>query len=338
MSINTAVFSKKLRSKSIDVENRRVLVTNYIGSQQEEDLSEPANCNGFGRIRHFHRHGAVGWPENPLPIDPAASKLGLPRENILLAQVFQNASCNWRCWYCYVPFDLLGANKKHSALLSCGELLDLYEKQPNPPRVIDLSGGQPDLTPEWVPWMMKELQHRSLEASVYLWSDDNLSNDYFWRYLSNDDIILIRRYRNYGKVCCFKGFDPQSFAFNTAAEPELFARQLSLFQRYVDLGIDLYAYATFTTPHAKNIASDINSFVDELQAISANLPLRVVPLQIQNFGPMKNRLRGEQIRAMENQWFAIDCWKRELEERFSAEHRQTAICDVELSRSFTSAR
>ena len=50
--------------------------------------------------------------------------------------------------------------------------------------VLDLTGGQPDLVPEWILWMMCELRARGLERKVYVWSDDNLSNDYFWRFLS----------------------------------------------------------------------------------------------------------------------------------------------------------
>ena len=30
------------------------------------------------------------------------------------AQAFQNAACNWRCWYCYVPFELLAAKEEHA--------------------------------------------------------------------------------------------------------------------------------------------------------------------------------------------------------------------------------
>jgi uncharacterized Fe-S cluster-containing radical SAM superfamily protein len=330
MKIDTPAFSAKLRAKSINIENRKLLVTNYIGSEQEKDLSEPANCKGFGRIRHFRRSTSKGWPENPLPIDPAAAKLGLPQQEILLAQVFQNASCNWRCWYCYVPFELLGANEKRAGWLTCGELLDLYEREPNPPPVIDLSGGQPDLTPEWIPWMMKELQDRNLAESIYLWSDDNLSNDYFWRYLSPQDISLITRYRNYGKVCCFKGFNASSFAFNTAAEQDLFAQQLSLFRGYVELGIDVYAYATFTTPDASNMQDDMSRFVDNLQAIRVNLPLRVVPHEIQAFAPMQGRVRDEQERALQNQWSAIECWKSELDHRFNNIQRRQRITDVLL--------
>src|SRR5688572_18884496 len=81
----------------------------------------------------------------------------------------------------------------------------------------------------------------SLEEKIYLWSDDNLSNDYFWQFLMPEDIELIGTYRNYGKVCCFKGFDSASFSFNTKAAPELFDQQFRLFKRYLGLGIDIYA-------------------------------------------------------------------------------------------------
>jgi rRNA maturation endonuclease Nob1 len=38
---------------------------------------------------------------------PASRKLGLAEADMMEAQVFQVASCNWRCWYCFVPYELL---------------------------------------------------------------------------------------------------------------------------------------------------------------------------------------------------------------------------------------
>ena len=96
-----------------------------------------------------------------------------------------------------------------------GRLVELYLNQEDPPPVIDLSGGQPDLVPEWVPWMMKELSARGLGKRVYLWSDDNLSTDCFWSFLSDSEREFVAGYENYSRVCCFKGFDSESFAFNT---------------------------------------------------------------------------------------------------------------------------
>src|SRR4051794_40575331 len=158
--IDTARVSEKYRAEALDAEGRRLLMTNFHGSEQEKDLTEPANCRGFGRIRHFRRGGQGDWPENPLPIVPVCRSLGLPITEGLRAQVFQNAVCNWRCWYCYVDFKLLAANRKHSEWLGPKDLIDLYLAEHEPPAMIDLSGGQPDLVPEWVPWMIKEVRSR----------------------------------------------------------------------------------------------------------------------------------------------------------------------------------
>jgi len=58
-----------------------------------------------------------------------------------------------------------------------------------------------------------ELEAREWQTQVYLWSDDNLSNDYFRRYLTDHDRERMAHYANYGRVGCFKGYDAQSFAY-----------------------------------------------------------------------------------------------------------------------------
>ena len=330
-TIDTDKFSSVLRQKSVDLSSHRLLVTRLAGSEQEGDLSAPPNCNGFGRIRHFRRKTSDVWPTNPLPIDPACKALGLNATDELAAQVFQNASCNWRCWYCYVPFALLNANPAHSSWMSPADLIDLYLRETNQPIVIDLTGGQPDLVPEWVPWMMKELTDRGMADQVYLWSDDNLSNDYFWQYLSENERRVVAEYKNYGKVCCFKGFNPSSFSFNTQASADLFERQFALMDRCISSGIDVYAYATFTTLTKEGIADDMKLFLDRLQSIHPNLPLRLVPLEIQAFSPVVNRMEERHEESVKNQQFAITAWVDELIKRFSSSERQTRICDVSIS-------
>jgi hypothetical protein len=196
--------------------------------------------------------------------------------------------------------------------------------------MIDLTGGQPDLVPEWVPWMMNEVRARGLESDIYLWSDDNLSNDYFWRFLSDQERELIAEYNNYGRVCCFKGFNAESFAFNTLAEPMLFDRQFELMGRLLTVGIDLYAYATITTPSAKGIKDDIQHFMDRLQSLNEYLPLRTVPLEVEIFTPVQKRLDEIKRQALKNQWIAVEAWQRELECRFSSEDRARNIADVPL--------
>lgn len=333
--IDTDRFSKALREKSIEKHARRLLISKFTGSDQEKDLTDPPNCRGLGRVRHFRRHSSSsGWPKNPLPIDPAARALGMKPEDSIRAQAFQNAACNWRCWYCFVPFKMLAANPEWGEWVTPGELVDLYLCEPERPIIIDLTGGQPDLVPEWVPWMMEELERRGVATSTYLWSDDNLSNDYFWRELTPAEIDLVRGYRNYGRVCCFKGYDSESFAFNTGAAPALFDRQFELFRRLLQLGIDLYAYVTFTTPSTIGITDRMARFVDRLQEISTLLPLRTVPLEIQMFTPLltENRVGPINKHAMVNQRDVVAAWSAELDARFPSTLRETPIWAVRLDR------
>lgn len=329
-TIDTDRFSNAMRLRALDLQGQRVLITDFRGSAQEADFTLPANCGGVGRIRHFRRETRPGWPSNPLPIDPALRALGLPNQDILQAQVFQNAACNWRCWYCFVPYDRLSADESKSAWLTADQLLDRFEAEPIRSPVIDLTGGQPDLVPEWTLWMIDALRRRGLSESVYLWSDDNLSNDFFIRHLSRSERARVRNYKNYGRVGCFKGFDPESFAFNTRAAPELFTRQFEVMNRLIDEGLDVYAYATLTTPKAATIKEGVRRFVDRLQAVDSNLPLRTVPLRIEQFSPTGDRMSDVHRAALANQEIAIEAWTGEIATRFSADARSANVAKVGL--------
>jgi hypothetical protein len=147
--------------------------------------------------------------------------------------------------------------------------------------------------------------------------------------LPTEDQQLVVNYSNYGKVCCFKGFNAESFAFNTCAAPELFQRQFDLMRRYVESGIDVYGYVTLTSPRADGTRDDIRSFVDSLQTIHPNLPLRVIPLEIRTFAPVMGRLKDDHHAAIDNQTLAIEAWHDELHVRFGSEAEQN-IADVRL--------
>lgn len=248
----------------------------------------------------------------------------------MTAQVFQNAACNWRCWYCYVPYNLLAADPARSAWLTAEELVALYVAEGERPLVIDLSGGSPDLVPEWVPWMMGALDAAGLSRSTYLWSDDNLSTEYLFDRVPVADVKRLQAYRNYGRVCCFKGFDEASFSFNTRAEPDAFTRQFDVMGRLLGLGLDVYGYATFTAPTVAGVRDHIARFVDRLQDLYPDLPLRVVPLEIVGFSPTAGRMDEARRAALDNQRAAIEAWRSELEDRFDDAARAAPICDVPL--------
>jgi uncharacterized Fe-S cluster-containing radical SAM superfamily protein len=329
--IETENFSANLRAKGIDLEEKKILITKFDHSKQSEDLTLPPNCKSFGRIHHFKRSMGIGYPLNPLPIDPALNTLNLPASDLIQVQVFQNAICSWRCWYCFVDFSLLSADPKHSEFKSAAELVDLYLAENVPPPIIDLSGGQPDLVPEWSLWFADEINKRQLSDKVYLWSDDNLSNDYLWRYLSPKEVSRLASYKNYGRVGCFKGFDEESFSFNTKARPELFDQQFKLMRKLVDTGFDVYGYATFTSHSSKDLKTKMSEFIDRLQnEVHQYFPLRTVPLRILEFTPTKQRMNEDHVRAIEIQKEAMDIWSYEIERRFSADLRNKKIFEHKL--------
>lgn len=330
-AINTASVSATLRSKGIRPTNRQVLITSFAGSEQEKDLSLPANCGGWGRVHHFHRSQGDDWPSNPLPIEPAAHALGMSAPHMMRAQVFQNAICSWRCWYCFVDYQLLKGDRTRSDFKTCAELLDLYSAESVRSPIIDLSGGQPDLVPEWVLWFSEELTRRHIERSVYLWSDDNLSNDFLWRYLSGGELERLTSFENYGRVGCFKGFDARSFAFNTGAEGRMFDLQFSTMCRLIETGFDAYGYVTVTSVDDAYLARRMSEFVERLQTeVHPLFPLRMVPLRIREFTPTMSRLSSEYVRALEIQQAAVQAWREELESRFSEGDRAKRIFEHRL--------
>jgi uncharacterized Fe-S cluster-containing radical SAM superfamily protein len=331
--IDTQRFAARLRARAIDVEGGRVLISRLTGSGQELDLTLPANCNGYGRVRHFRKTTAENWPTNPLPIVPACRALGIaPSPEMMTALVFQNAACAWRCWYCFVPEELLKADISRSEWFSATELVNLYRQVPNAPQIIDLSGGSPDLVPEWTPWMMRALTDAKLAEVTYLWTDDNLSTTYLFDALTSADVALLRSYRNYGRVCCIKGFDARSFAFNTRAAPQDYDRQFDVLRRVLDLGLDVYGYVTLTSPYDDGVPGHVADLMDRLQAIDTNYPLRVIPLRIQMYTPVEQRLARNEARekSLAVQEEAIATWQVELKKRFSLTQRELQICDVPL--------
>lgn len=330
-SIDTVRMSTLLRKRVIDVPDRKLMISRLGGSDQEDDLTIPANCGGYGRIRHFRQQTSPDWPSNPLPIIPACKALRLGPPPVMTAQVFQNAACAWRCWYCFVPYNLLSADPKRSAWLTAEELVNLYRAETNRPLIIDLSGGSPDLVPEWTPWMMEALIAAGFDRQTYLWTDDNLSTNYLFEKLTSDQLALLRAYPNYGRVCCFKGFDARSFAFNTRASEADFNVQFEVMRRLLETGIDLYGYITLTAPAADAIDSAMPRFFDRLQSLDPNLPLRVVPLEIREFSPVTPRMDEARQLSLHAQKQAIAAWNAEIETRFSPNLRALDIASVPIA-------
>jgi Predicted Fe-S oxidoreductase len=220
-----------------------------------------------------------------------------------------------------------------SKFFTADELIAMFSNETDRADVLDLSGGQPDIVPEWVLWTMQALERTGLAGKVFLWSDDNLSNRYHWEYLSSAQRAYMARFPCYSRVGCFKGFDASSFAFNTRAAPELFDQQFEIFRSLLLEGYDIYAYVTLTSPPVADVRTSVARFVDRLQGVDSNLPLRTVPLRIAAFTPTKSRMEPLHEEALSFQHEAHDAWLDEVRRRFTAKERELPITDVLLRAS-----
>lgn len=318
-SIDVDSFGLRLRSTLLNKDEKSILLSNLLNSEQAADIHN-INCNGYGRVWHKTTRPEENWGEIVLPYYPASWKLGISLEEASIIQVFQSAGCNYRCWFCFVDYRLLAADIKRAKYFTCESLVELLKKETFIPKVIRLSGGQPDLTPEWTPWMMKALIEADLDKKTYLWLDDNLSNDYAWRFLQDEDWELMKNYKNFGRVGCLKGYDPKSFHFNTKAPDEHFYRQLEILRRLVRSGLDVYVYLVLTSDDLSQVDEKMERLLDSLQDIHPNLPLRVSPLKIKPYSPTVSRMKNTEETAMiQNQYYTLNVWKETLVKRFSSD-------------------
>lgn len=321
------------RLNYIDLKTEKILLAKIEGSDQEQDLTEKPTCGGFARIHHFRRN-IKDWIDDPLPIDPANRYFGIqdgqPQINV---QVFQLPICNMNCWYCFVPDNLRRLDSKNSKWFSVKEIVDRLEKECVDRSVIDLSGGNPELTPEWPLWLARELKRRNLDWKYYIWSDDTLSTENMFKYLTDEEIDELSQYKNYGKVCCFKGFDAESYEFNCSLPKRLFYDTFKILKKYIQRGFDVYGYITLTTNDVEDIETKIGNFMDLVQKeVTKNFILRIIPLKIFQFTPTKGRMikKKDSLQALKNQEIVLNAWKKELKKRFSSKELRKSVCDVKI--------
>ena len=184
--------------------------------------------------------------------------------------------------------------------------------------------------PEYVLWFLEARKELGLEKSHFVWADDNLSTDYTWRYLSEAEIAFMAQSPGFARVGCLKGFDSESFTFNTCADGALFDRQIELLGRFVQAGFDQYGYITITAMNSNDLQGKMARLLDKIQnRVHTNFPLRIVPLRIFGFNANANRYNQQ---AETNQFRALEAWLAEMQRRFSAAELAIPIAEVNIRR------
>jgi uncharacterized Fe-S cluster-containing radical SAM superfamily protein len=328
-------FAHKLRDQIVRPDEQAVLLATLHGSEESKDPYTQVNCDGLGRVRVFKTYAMHFGVDHPQYASRTKSVLapGFRDFQVVRTQVFQLAACSWRCWYCYVDNELLNADQSRGQFVSASEMVDLYLGQNPRPEIIDLSGGQPDLVPEWPMWVLRILDRSGTTAqSAVVRSEDNLSNYWLWEYLTTSELSYLASHPKYVRIGCLKGFDESSFSFNTGDSREMYSLQFDVVQRLLKSGFDLYLHATFTSNHRPDMKQTMNAFLDRLQAIHGDLPLRVMPLKVRDT-PAMFRRKVAPLSPLTNevQLEAFSHWQNGLQERFTAEQLRIPIGEVRLA-------
>jgi uncharacterized Fe-S cluster-containing radical SAM superfamily protein len=326
-------YAHFLRARIVRPESEQCLLARIEGSEESKDKYTEINCGGYGRVRQFATFAMHAGNDSSRSSARSRSFLapGFGFNPIVRTQVFQLAGCSWRCWYCYVDYALLSGNAKKGAFFSASDLVRLYFAQTPRAEVIDLSGGQPDLVPEWPLWMLRALDKQPFTGRVIVRSEDNLSNMWLWKLLNAPSLDYLATHKSYVRIGCLKGFDPESFAFNTGDTPDNFERQFAVIDKLVRSRFQLYLYATFTGTNRATMKTSLRNLCDRLQRIHHMLPLRTMPLRIRPTPAMDQRRSKSRLQfANDIQNEAFSRWQEELERRFSGNELQIPIGDVEL--------
>ena len=320
-------YNDKCRKEIINGD--KFLMSKLLYKTEEEKKALNINLDDFGRVRNFKRNKFSDWCSDPIPMDIVSKRLNMDRMDNLDVQMVEVAKCNLHCWWCYLPDELRHINEKYMKWFSPQELLDLVFHENANCKCLYVSGGNPELVPELIYDIMKELSNRGLSDKLLLWSDDVLSTDYVFN-MDIDKLKYMLQYKNYAKICCLKGFDDQSFSFNTLTKKEGFQEQLERLKKNIDLGFDTYCYVVLTCEDLENIDKRISDFIEKLQNISYYLPLRVIPIKIEKFSAVIERLNDIRNQSIINQYKVLDVWNSQIEKSYSKKLIKKNISDIVL--------
>lgn len=329
-------LAEKLRPRMIDLKKKKVLLSRLSGTVQAKDIARHTSVlQDFFRTKLYIKPEQWKQFKEPFQGQPAGiacRKLKIPRIDCNAAFTFQVNGCNSRCWFCYVD------DANNSANLGCGRLFtaeeilinflvaSLTESKkyfgPEYPgiNVIRMTGGEITLIPEIVPWMIGALEKYNLQDHIYLWVDTNLlTGDFFWRYLTKEQIEKIKSFRNIGFVGCYKGINKTSFHENTGGiDPEFFEDQFRMHKRFVEMGVDFYTYLVPTVSSTRNLEAEIALFMSRIQETAGHYaPLKLSVIEIHKYEPAKVRLTPKREKALKIQYKLMEAWEKELQRRFS---------------------
>mgnify|MGYP000890515109 CR=1 FL=1 len=321
---------KNIRNLLVDHRTRSVRLAILEGSDESLDPNTTINCDGLGRIRRYAGQSMI--LNSGRGIVPRRRLFRtLPPGSGYTTQCFQLAGCNWRCWYCFVDDALLTANPMRSRFVPVADMVSAFLAMPDGGSVLDLSGGQPELVPEWTLWTMQDLEATGLRGQVHVWVDDNLSGRFLERYCTSEEIEYMASFPKHTRAGCFKGMDDISIKAATGSRGASVTQQLRACEALIDWGFDVYFYLTTLGPFRDGPKEAARQFVNRLIGVHPLLPLRVIPLEIRNHRALLTRVGTSREGERLNQIEGLIAWEEQLAESFTPEQLATPYESIHLT-------
>ncbi len=251
------------------------------------------------------------------------------------AFVIQVAGCVYSCVFCYVPPEITASDLNFGKYFSVKEIIDYFlrtrKEFEEPINVIRISGGEATtIIPEIILDVYSEIE--KIEGT-YLWIDTNLSTTKYIEKLESDLRNIVQK-RNVGVVGCFKGVCKKDFSILTGAKPRFYEKQFETAKLFLDWKSDFYVYLPALI-YENNIEQKTREFIERLQRLNKNLPLRVEMLIIKKY-PAATRnmeLKAKEGRPIPktDQRMVFDLWYNKLlPEFYSKEMLNKFCCEVPL--------
>lgn len=252
---------------------------------------------------------------------------------------FQLNACTYDCNYCYVPLVLKTANREWGKFFKAKEIVDSFleirEKYNLEMSVLRASGGEifciaPDLVYE----IYSELKKRNLDKEIYFWIDTNLSTRKILEEFESELREMFKE-KNVGIVGCFKGTCGEDFEILTGRTQKFYKKQFECTEFLMDLKADLYLYlpALVYGKDLKEVREKLEFFIENLEKINKNLPLRTEMLVIIDYPQaIENRLRCEKIGRpwpKINQKDVFEIWYKLMDEKYGEKFWKFQ-CEIQL--------
>lgn len=233
---------------------------------------KPNGQYGFG----FDKYTDV-LSDSPITI---AGKMGGEWRNYNQQVIVQIGICNFRCWYCYVDYELLSGRKV--LYLTADAIVSQFLEQRQHAKsegkewnVLRISGGEPFLAPDLILDCLRIIKQLHLDRDICIKTETNLSplikvND---QPLAEEwaDFQELAQYRNLIVHPTLHGISQESLRLNANADPELLDVLFEALKTLIDHRIDIYpSFGSNTVP-----VGDVRYFWGRLKALNKNLPLRI---------------------------------------------------------------